>query len=223
MKNLVGLFLFAVVLMMSSCNKMNDRSDAIYNEKFTENNFVDVAEKVKKDNTMEDKDLEYLVSGLKRLSFFKDSVNGKTVKEIIEKEEKYEKEYKMKMLESMANISVLRLNTKNAYLGVTPSQDQAQNETNNLFFEFANNYNKAIKNISGEIVLFYVEQGRQPIQLKPIQFQYTNPIQANFKDTIILVQRYSETDELAKLIRNNTTKISGSLNITNVEFDNGKK
>ncbi len=218
MRYLLSMVIFAMVLIISSCDNSNSRNSDIYNEKFTEKNFSEIAEKVKKNNEMPDKDIDILISALKRLTFVKDSINGKTIKQVIENEEAFERDLRNNALKSIGDISILRLNTENKYLGVSPASDQSGNDVNNLYFTFNNNFNKSIKKLNGEIVFYYLEQGKQPVQMKPIPFQYTREIKSNSKDTIIMMQRYMENDDFSKMIRNNTDKLSGSLNITNVEF-----
>jgi hypothetical protein len=218
MKYLLSFVLMAFVLIISSCDNKNSRNSEIYNEKFTIKNFNEISEKIAKDNSIPEKDVDALIAGLKRLTFVKDSIAGKTVKQVIENEELFERDLRNNALKNISDISILRLNTENKYLGVTPSKDQSGIDVNNLFFTFSNKFDKGIKTLSGEIVFYYLEPGQKPMQMKPIPFQYTREIKPNSQDTIIMMQRYLENDDFSKMIRNNTNKLTGSLNITNVEF-----
>jgi len=219
--------LAAMILTITACSQKNDRSSAVYNEKFNETNFVEVAAKVKADKDFPIKDADLLALGLKRLSFVKDSINGKTVKQIIEAEEIFERDVKMNGLNQISQISLLRLNTKSRYLGVLANKNEkkylilmrAMKFRNQLFFHFENKINKQIKSIGGEVVLFYNEPGQPSQQLKPFPFNYNAVISPSKTDTIMMMQPYNDTDELSKFIRENTAKMTGLLNITNVEFE----
>ncbi len=211
--------LAAMILTITACSQKNDRSSAVYNEKFNETNFVEVAAKVKADKDFPIKDADLLALGLKRLSFVKDSINGKTVKQIIEAEEIFERDVKMNGLNQISQISLLRLNTKSRYLGVLADKNETGQDVNQLFFHFENKINKQIKSIGGEVVLFYNEPGQPSQQLKPFPFNYNAVISPSKTDTIMMMQPYNDTDELSKFIRENTAKMTGLLNITNVEFE----
>lgn len=218
MKKSALLLVALICIGFAACNK-SDRSAAIYSEKYTINNFREIANKIKSSDDMPSEDMNYLTNALKRLSFSPDSVVGKTVKELIEIEMKYVKYITRKAVSDISDISILRLNTKNVFLGVLPSANKAGEQINNLYFEFDNKYNKPIKSIAGEIVFFYRKDTlSNPVQLDAMPFNFTNEIAPNKKDTLIFYQKHIDGDKISNIIRNETPKLSGLLNITKVTF-----
>ncbi len=217
MKNYILLALVAA--MMFACSK-DEYSSALFNEKFTINNFTEIVEKVKADRDISAENITYLNNGLKRLSFFKDSIVGKTVKEVILSEKAWVHDYANKDLAKTADISILKLNTTNNFYGVVKAVDQANKDYNRLYFIFNNKYNKPIKRLAGEVLFFYRPEGsEQQVQLEPMEFSYTDKIRANAIDTIIFNQPFEASNQAANLFRNETSRISGVLNIMEVEFE----
>ncbi len=218
MKKSALLLLSVICIGFSACNK-GERTSPIYSEKFTINNFREIAAKVKLDKDMPSEDISYLTNALKRLSFAKDSVVGKTVKDLIETEMKYVNDFTKKSLSDMSDISILRLNTKNLFVGVLPAKNNNGEEINNLYFEFDNQYSKPIKSMTGEIVFFYrPDSTDKTVQLEPMPFTFTKEIKASAKDTLIFYHKHVEGDKVSNIIRSQTNRLSGLLNITKVEF-----
>ena len=218
MKKSALLLIAMICIGFAACNK-SERTAAIYNEKYTINNFREIANKIKSTDDMPAEDLNYLTNALKRLSFTPDSVVGKTVKELIEIEMKYVKDITRKAVSDISDISVLRLNTKNQFLGVLPATNKAGEQINNLYFEFDNKYDKPIKSIAGEIIFFYRQDTlSNPVQLEAMPFNFTNEIKPNLKDTLIFYHKHIDGDKISNIIRNETPKLSGLLNITKVTF-----
>ncbi len=218
MKKSALLLLAIICIGFAACGK-SERNSAIYNEKFTLGNFGEIAAKVKSDKDISSEDVNYLTNALKRLSFAKDSVVGKTVKDLIENELRYINDITKKSLADMSNISILRLNTKNIFVSVLPTKNATGMDINKLYFEFDNQYGKPIKSISGEIIFFYrPDSTNQTVQLDPLPFNFDKEIKASQKDTLIFYQKYVEGDKISNIIRNETSRLSGLLNITKVEF-----
>ena len=218
MKKSALLLVVLICIGFAACNK-SERSAAIYSEKFTINNFREIANKIKSSDDMPSEDINYLTNALKRLSFSPDSVVGKTVKDLIEFEQKYLNQMTKKSLSEMSDISMLRLNTKNLFVGVLPSSNKLGEPINNLYFEFDNKYNKPLKAIAGEIVFFYRQDSASaPVQLEPLPFSFDKEIAANAKDTLIFYHKHNADDKISQIIRNETRKLSGLLNITKVEY-----
>lgn len=206
-------------ILLFACGK-NEYSSAVYNEKFTTDNFIEVYKKIDTDKEISAENLTYLANGLKRLSFTKDSINGKTVKDIIVSEKDFTRNYAKEQLKIISDIAVLRLNTENKFLGVVTAKDDKNNDFNNLYFTFNNNFYKGIKKLSGELIFFYRPEGsKEQVQLKPIPFNYINLIKSKSNDTLILNQPFNPNDEISNLFRNQTAKISGLMNILEVEFE----
>ncbi len=208
------------ILFVFSCAK-NEYSSPVFNQKFTINNFSDIAQKIAQDKEISAENITYLSNGLKRLSFFKDSIEGKTVKDIILSEKEYVYQFTINELNKISDISILRLNTSNKFLGVVNAVTPDKKEFNNLYFLLDNKYSKPIKRIAGELMFFYRpnDKNNEQMQLAPINFNYDGIISANSQDTVILNQPFNQNDEVSKLFRNNTSQISGVMNILEVEFE----
>ena len=73
---------------------------------------------------------------------------------------------------------------------------------------------KQINSLDGELVFYYRESPKaQPVLLKAIQFNFKNSIPVGASDTLIFYEPYSENDNLAVMLRTQTSKISGYMNV----------
>lgn len=212
------LFALALSFSLFSC-EFDEYSAPVFEEKFTEDNVMELCEKVKSEKDITAETLTYFSNGIQRLSFVKDSLIGKTVKQVIESEKEYVKEYSRNQLINTAGIAVLKLKTENSFYGITKAEDVEQRDYNRLYFLFKNNSNKEIAKIAGEMLFFYRPEGeKEQIQLQPIEFEYAEGISGSGIDTVIFNQPFDPNNKIAVMLRNEASRISGVLNIRNVEF-----
>lgn len=219
MKKVTILMLLGITLLTAACGtKENDRSAAVYEKKFTLSNFNDVATLVKGNKDISSEDVVLLTNALKRLVATKDSIIGKTVKQLIENELRYVRDYSDAQFADVANICMLRVNTESKFLGVLPADGKDGKSINNLYFEFKNNMNKSFKSIAGEIQFYFRQDSTSaPIPVKPIKFNFEKEIAAHSVDTLIFYQPYSPTDDVSELLRTQTSHISGVINVFDVK------
>lgn len=212
------LFALALSFSLFSC-EFDEYSAPIFEEKFTESNIMELCEKVKAEKDLTAETITYFSNGIQRLSFVKDSLLGKSVKDVIESEKEYVKEFARNQMMSTAGIALLKLQTENSFYGVTKAEDVEKRDYNRLYFLFKNNSNKAIDKISGEMLFFYRPEGaKEQTQLQPINFEYTEGISGSGVDTVIFNQPFDPNNQIAVMLRNEASRISGVLNIRNVEF-----
>lgn len=212
------LFALAISFSLFSC-EFDEYSAPVFEEKFTESNVLELCDKVKAEQDITAETLTYFSNGVQRLSFVKDSIVGKTVKQVIESEKEYVREYARQQLSSTASIALLKLQTENSFYGVTRAEDVNKVDYNRLYFLFKNNSNKEITKIEGEMLFFYRPEGAQEqTQLQPINFEYTEGIKGSGTDTVIFNQPFDPNNQIAVMLRNEASRISGVLNIRNVEF-----
>lgn len=218
MKKLLFALALALSFSLLSC-EVDEYSAPVFEVKFTESNVMELCEKVKAEPDITAETLTYLSNGIQRLSFVKDSLIGKTVKDVIESEKEYVKEFARNQMMNTAGIAVLKLQTENSFYGVTKAEDDQQRDYNRLYFLFKNNSNKAIDKIAGEMLFFYrPEGGKEQVQLQPMNFEYTDGISGSGVDTVIFNQPFNANDKIAVMLRNEASRISGVLNIRQVEF-----
>lgn len=218
--NKIYILMIITISLLLSCSK-DEYSSPIFQKKYSANNFAEIAKQIENDKDISPENITYLSNGLKRLSFNKDSIDGKTIKDIILSEKEYVYQYTLSELKKISDISILRLNTENKFLGVVLAITPKKEEFNKLYFTLNNKYSKAIKNISGELLFFYRPDMNKPDQrqLNPIPFSYNSVLKANAIDTVILNQPFDKNNETSVLLRNNTSNLSGVMNILEVEFE----
>lgn len=200
-----------MILLLAACDT---RSTGAYKEKFTSSNFEQTVKKLADDNSVPTEDIAMLTNSLKRLSIYKDSIVGKTVGDLIKNEETYVRDYSKSQLLATANVAMVRVGTENKFIGIMPGKNQSGQDVNNLYFSFSNKMAKNLAALDGELVFYYRNNPQaQPTLLKAIPFNFRNEIAACTKDTLIFYEPFSENDNLAVLLRTQTSKISGYMNI----------
>ena len=205
-----------LLILVSACDT---RESGIYKEKFTRNNFREIAEKFSGDKTVPTEDIVMLTNSLKRLSAYKDSIIGKTVGELIKNEERYVRNYSKNQLSATSDVATVRVCSQSKFIGILPDKNPAGQDINNLYFSFSNNLTKSLEAFSGELVFYYRDTPKaQPVLLKSLPFNFTNSLSAGANDTLIFYEAYSENDNLAVLLRTQTAKISGYMNILQVKL-----
>lgn len=99
----IKFFLTALLctIILVSCGQ-NGRNSAVMNEKITATNLDDIAKKIIADKSMDSKDLELFLNGIARLGNVKDSLVGKTVKDVIVWQEDFIKKNEYATLSNLA-------------------------------------------------------------------------------------------------------------------------
>ena len=213
-KSISIMFFASLILAFVACEK-----SGIKNEKITLDNLSELADKAKDDDNLSKDEIASLINCLTRFSGMKDSVVGKTIGQILDKEMENNKANNFKLLKQTAIRSEMSMNYNLKYLGLAPVLDSISKQPLNvIYFELTNNSIKDIKAITGLLQL--INQQNQLIKQFPVT--YKDAIMAG--KTIKFYQAYThnEKDSRDNMIRTDKNLIY-LWNPESIEFTDGKK
>jgi hypothetical protein len=171
MSKLVRLLSFIFIagsLLFISCS---NRESKLKEEVVTSSNISDIANQIKNDKNMSNDDIDLFTQGISRLGAIKDSLNNKTVGQVIENQKEYERNLKTVALMSTAS----RLEMVYS-LGITftkklmYSQDTVNADGVELMIK--NNSGKAIQGVKGQIRIFNTQN--QLIKVRYVEWNDFN-------------------------------------------------
>ncbi len=166
--------LFAMMLLFAmftlvGCEQKKPES-AVYKEKITEDNIMEIADKIAEDKSIDKNEIEYFLNGMERLVNL-DSLIGKTVKEVIEEQKELVREVSIKSLK----ISAAR-QEMNMDMGIEFKQKlKAENDTINVdgvFFIIKNKSDKTINTVKGKIR--FVNPQNQIVKIVDLGYENLN-------------------------------------------------
>ena len=121
--------------LITSCS--NEKKSALLDEVITRDNLISITDKLKNDNDITSEELELYSNGLARYGISVDSILGKKVADIIEKQRNYKKEYILNMLNTQTSNLQIHLNLDFKYIGVQKADNDTL-QSNILHFEMKN-------------------------------------------------------------------------------------
>ena len=203
------------IIFLSSCGDISK----IKSEKITVDNLSDIADKAKTDEGLSREDISLFINGLTRLAGHKDSLVGKTVGGIIDKEKDIIRESNLKLLKSASIRTEISFDYKIKYMGLNFGNDSTtKTPINVLYFEVTNTTDKDLKLITGMLQLF--NQQNQLVKQFPVK--YTIALAPG--KTVQFAQTYthSDADQRDMLVRTDKN-LSYLWNPETLELANGKK
>jgi hypothetical protein len=147
-----------------SCS--NEEKSSLLQEKITKENLYQIAQKIYNEKKMPREQIDLFNSAINRNGLTPDSIIGKTVEELIAKEEQtLWQNSARQMVATLAKVQILS-DHKIKYLGLQP-QDQDTNKLDILVFEITNTSSKDISNINGQFRFF--DNQNQLVKAYPVQ------------------------------------------------------
>ncbi|MBI5326068.1 MAG: hypothetical protein HZB41_12480 [Ignavibacteriae bacterium] len=210
------LFLFIFILLLSCSEKK--KSDLL-DEKITKDNLITISEKIKNDKNISIEELELFSNGLARYGGISiDSILGKKVNDIIDKQREFKKEYILNMLKTQSANLQIHLNLGFKYIGVQKA-DTDTLQSNILHFQILNKSNKTIKHIKGELEFY--DLNNQIVKRFPIDviFNLEKGQEFRFTDSY----KHEQGNPRDTIIRSKFVRLQALWKPTLLEFSDGKK
>lgn len=216
---LLLLIVFSFVFVSFNACSYQKSNSKVLKDTIKVDNLSQIAEKIKEDKTISDDEIELFSTGLARLSVHRDSILGKTVGDVIEKQRQYQRDANFKSLEGNAIYIEMMLNHAFKFFAINP-QDADTVKINNVIVDIQNrSADKTIKSIKGALD-FYNQQNqlvkRYNIEIenaiKPgeaLRFTSPYPFDPNNQRDVIMREQYQTLSPLWQPIE--------------IEFEDGKK
>ncbi len=198
--NYVKILLFSIcaVIFLNSCQQ--DQQSPILNEVITKDNIAKLPGKISSDKLFSKEEIDLFSTSLARMVMNKDTVIGKTVAEVINKETELQRNNSMTGLAgSLARFEILQ-NHKFKYIGLLP-KDDAEQPMDIIVYELTNTSDKEIKNIAGSL------QFRNPLNQAVIKLYNINSADLLNKQTI----KPGETKKLAYPYKHDNFNVRDSI------------
>ncbi|OGU11932.1 MAG: hypothetical protein A2X61_13495 [Ignavibacteria bacterium GWB2_35_12] len=213
-KQMFGLILTVLFLFSCSSEKKSDMLDEV----ITGDNLISITEKLKTDKDVTSEELELYSNGLARSGISVDSIIGKKVGDIIEKQRNFKKEYILDMLSTQTSNLQIHMNLGFKYIGV----QKADNDTllsNILHFEMKNKSNSTIKKVEGELEFY--DLNNQIVKRFPIRVNYNIEKGKDLKFTDSY--QHVPSNPRDTIIRSKFVRLQALWKPTLLEFADGKK
>ncbi|HRS01520.1 MAG TPA: hypothetical protein P5545_03115 [Bacteroidota bacterium] len=163
-KSILILLITASFLSISSCSK--EGNSPVLQEKLTKENLYQIAQNIYNEKKLTRDQIDLFNSAINRYGLTPDSIIGKTVGELITKEEQNLWQNSAKQLvATLAKVQILS-DHKIKYLGLQP-QDKDTLKLDIIVFEITNTSNKDIQDLEGQFRFFDMQN--QLIKAYPIQ------------------------------------------------------
>ncbi|MCL5990725.1 MAG: hypothetical protein M1419_01305 [Bacteroidetes bacterium] len=213
-KQLLTLIIFTLMIFSCSHEKKSDLLDEI----ITKDNLISITEKLKTDKDITSEELELYSNGLARFGNSVDSIIGKKVADIIEKQRNFKKEYILNMLSTQTSNLQIHMNLSFKYIGVQKA-DSDTLQTNILHFELKNKSNTTIKKVEGELEFY--DLNNQIVKRFPIIVNYNLEKGKDIKFTDSY--QHVPSNPRDTIIRSKYVKLQALWKPTLLEFADGKK
>jgi len=194
-------FFISFVLISSSCSQQQDEEPRSASLKFDKNNFTEIINQVKHDPTISQEYLTLFSNGIARIGARIDSLEGKTVGNIIELQKEF---LRKSAMTQMLNTS-MNINHGFGLIGWEPTTD-ADKKFDKFKYAIQNKSNKNIQIIEG-LLKFYTTNN-QLIRIFPIKIDQNIGVDSTQQFESIFA--YDSTNRSALLLRRLMTNKSGN-------------
>ncbi len=208
--------LFGTLLLISSCTKVDN--SPIKSEIFNTTNIPDIIDKMKIDKALKNEDIEMFSASLARNSMTLDSLNGKTIGQIIDAQRDFLRESSVSGLVTTA----VQVSHGFKYLG-WQSKDEGDKKFNVFGFAIQNKSKQDIKHVVG--LLKFVDETNQMI--RGFRINVTQEIKANtlsqFNSTFPFDEKNQNDIKLRDMLDKKVPNLYAGWQPTLIEYSNGKK
>lgn len=217
------LFTLISFIMLNSCQK-DELAGNIYNKKITQDNLIEMVKEISKDKNLSKDNLDIITVGLTRLSTQKrDTVLGKTLKEIYNIEKEYMYEQSIATLKTQATKVELVLNHEFRFIDLVP-RDTLDKFYNIIVFEIKNTSKREIKNILGTLQFFDVNGQivkSYPIETAKLQTDHNVPSGQSKRIAIPFI--HDKNNIRDEMMRNDLKSMRAVWIANMIEFSDGKQ
>jgi hypothetical protein len=198
---ILASLLICFVLISNSCSQQHNEAPRSATLKFDKGNFSEIINQVKHDPTISQEDLTFFSNGLLRIGSEVDSLEGKTVGNIIELQKEFARKSAMtQMLNTSMNI-----NHGFGLIGWEPSVD-GEKKFDKFKYAIQNKSNKNIQIIEG-LLKFYTNNN-QLIRIFPIKIDQKIGVDSTQQFESIFA--YDSTNRSAVMLRRLMTNKTGN-------------
>ncbi len=230
MKSLNRSIILALIsiLIITACQPENKESK-LMNEIVTKSNITDLFKKLREDKDFRTLDFEFFTNGMTRLVTMNvDSLLGKSVREIIDMQENFERDKMAATAANQATRIELVMNHAFNYVGFKPTEvediNKKMKDINVLVFDITNKSDKEMVNIEG-VIQFY-NQNNEIVKVYPVIAKNAlkdETIKANETKRISQPFNFDPNNERDKTFRNDHQNLRSVWICSKIEFKDGTK
>jgi len=222
-KSIIVFTLISFFLLLNSCQK-DELAGNIYNKQITQDNLIEIVKEISKDKNLSKDNLDIITVGLTRLSTLKrDTVLGKTLKEIYNIEKEFMYEQSIATLKTQATKVELVLNHEFRFIDLVP-RDTLDKFYNIIVFEIKNPSKREIKNILGTLQFFDVNGQivkTFPIETAKLQTEHNVPSGQSKRIAIPFI--HDKNNIRDEMMRNDLKSMRAVWIANMIEFADGKQ
>lgn len=223
-----AILLIIIVLIISGC-QTGEKKSALLGEIVTKNNVTEIFKKLREDKDFKSRDFELFTNGMTRLvTMSVDSLSGKTVGQVIELQNNFERDQIAATAANQATKIELVLNHEFKYVGMKPTQiedkDKNKKEIDLIVYEIKNLSEKEITEVQG--VLQFMDQNNQIVKVYPIaasKVLKNETIKAGEMKKLIHPYDHDVKNERDEKIRNEHANLRPIWICTEIKFKDGSK
>ena len=152
MKVLSNILLAGIIMMIIGCQNQ-DKKPPILKTEITKDNLPKLADSIDKNTDLTIEQLDHLAQGITRLTIEQDTLTGKTLDYVLEKQKEYVKKQNVSGLKNNFNRVALIMNHNFKYLGIQP-KTMEDKEWDLIVYQVENLSEKPIKELEGNLQFF---------------------------------------------------------------------
>jgi len=201
-------------LLLASCGKDSVLKNEVYNNA----NLAEIVEKVKADKNFKKEDIEMFSAGIARFAATPDTINGKTIAQIIDQQKDYMRE------SSVAGLLNTALTTSHGFKYLGWQSQELDGKQYNLFgFILQNRTKQDMKRMLG--LMKFVDQNNVMIRGFRINIAQIvkSGMAAQFNSTFPVEPNNASDEKLIELLKAKAPNVYVVWQPELVEFANGKK
>ncbi len=217
-KLFISLLAIISLILVVSCGNEEEESEVL-KQTINKNNLLEIVSNLQKENSLEPREILLFSNGLGRLTNLKnDTVNGMTVKQVIDLQNEYVKVSNYNLLRETAARVTMNLNYDMKFLGINKVMDTVNKvEGMAIIYEIHNTSGKGIKKLSGLMQFF--NQNNDIIKQFPISIPQELAVDA--KVQFYNAYQYNPTDIRDTLVRNHYNEMIIRWQPQLLEFNDG--
>lgn len=223
-KTIFILIISLSLLLIISCNQEEQLDSSIYEQKITKDNLNDLIKKVSLDKSISNSNMDYITTGITRLTSLKsDTIIGKSLKDIINVEKEFAKEQSSATLLTQTTKVNLVLNHEFKFAGLIP-RDTMGKTLNLIIIDVTNKGSKEMKDIQGNLQFF--DQNGQIIKSYPIEIKQIlngKNIPVGKSQQIVIPYTHDNTNVRDEMIRNDLKSMRAVWVANVIEWTDGTK
>jgi len=217
-KLFISLLAIISLILVVSCGDEEEESEVL-KQTINKNNLLEIVSNLQKENSLEPREILLFSNGLGRLTNLKnDTVNGMTVKQVIDLQNEYVKVSNYNLLRETAARVTMNLNYDMKFLGINKVIDTVNKvEGMAIIYEIHNTSGKGIKKLSGLMQFF--NQNNDIIKQFPISIPQELAVDAKLQ--FYNAYQYNPTDIRDTLVRNHYNEMIIRWQPQLLEFNDG--